>query len=75
MNTRLHQALEHLSIAEKRALGEALIVIAESEAAASPITEAQRTELRSRLAYHRANPNEAGISLSQLSTKLLTAVR
>lgn len=75
MNTHLYEELEHLSIAEKRSLGEALIVSAESEASAPLITDAQRTELRSRLAYHRANPDESGVTFSQLKTKLMSTSR
>ncbi|MDP2784217.1 MAG: addiction module protein, partial [Sulfurimicrobium sp.] len=75
MNAHLYEELEHLSIAERRSLGEALIVSAESEASASLITEAQRTELRSRLAYHRANPDEPGVTFSQLKAKLLATPR
>jgi len=75
MNTHLNKELEHLSIAEKRSLGEALIVSAESEASAPLITEAQRTELRSRLAYHRANPGEPGVTFLQLKKKLLSTSR
>ncbi|MDM0028749.1 hypothetical protein [Variovorax saccharolyticus] len=71
MNARLYQELEHLSAAEKRALGEALIVCADSEASASLVTEAQRAELRSRLAHHRAHPEEPGVGFSQLKAKLL----
>lgn len=71
MNAHLYEELEHLSIAEKRSLGEALIISAESEASAPLITEAQRIELRSRLAYHRANPDEPGITFLQLKSKLL----
>lgn len=75
MNTHLFEEIEHLSVAERRSLGEALIVSAESEASASLITEAQRTELRSRLAHHRANPDEPGVSFSQLKAKLLSTPR
>ena len=75
MNTHLYEELEHLSIAERRLLGEALIVSAESEASASLITEVQRTELRSRLAHHRANPEEPGVTFSQLKAKLQTTPR
>ncbi|MDO8207514.1 MAG: hypothetical protein Q7T38_06825 [Gallionella sp.] len=73
MNTHLYEELEHLSIAEKRSLGEALIISAESEALAPLVTEAQRTELRSRLAYHRANPDEQGMTFAELKAKLLTS--
>ena len=75
MNTHLYEELEHLSIAERRSLGEALIVSAESEASAPLITDAQRTELRSRLAHHRANPEEPGVTFSQLKAKLQAAPR
>jgi putative addiction module component (TIGR02574 family) len=75
MNARLFQELEHLSTAEKRALGEALIVSADSEASAPLVTDAQRAELRSRLAYHRANSGEPGVIFSQLKAKLLATPR
>lgn len=74
MDTILNQALEKLSIAEKRALGEALIHSADSQACAPLITDAQRAELRERLSYHRAHPNEPSVSLAQLKAKLLTAI-
>jgi putative addiction module component (TIGR02574 family) len=75
VNTHLHEESEHLSIAEKRSLGEALIVSAESEASAPLITEAQHTELLSRLSHHRANPDEPGVTFSQLKAKLLAEPR
>ncbi len=71
MNTRLLQELEQLSIAEKRSLGEALVVSADSEASAPLITDAQRIELRVRLAYHRENPDEQGMTVAQLKVNLL----
>jgi putative addiction module component (TIGR02574 family) len=73
MSAHPYQALENLSIAERRALGEALIVSAESEASAALITEAQRAELRERLAYHRANPDEPDMTVAQLRANLQTA--
>jgi predicted HicB family RNase H-like nuclease len=36
---------------------------------------AQTLELNTRLAHHRANPNEAGVSFSQLKTELLNSNR
>jgi putative addiction module component (TIGR02574 family) len=74
MDTYLLEELEHLSIAEKLSLGEALIVSAESEASAPLVSEAQRTELKSRLAYHRSNPDEPGITFSELKSKLLASL-
>lgn len=73
MNMRPFQELEQLSIAEKRALGEALLVSADSEADAPLITDAQRNELRARLAHHRRNPGEQGVTFAQLKVNLLTA--
>ncbi|MBI5907082.1 MAG: addiction module protein [Burkholderiales bacterium] len=75
MNAHPYQELERLSIAEKRLLCEALIVSADSEASAPFTTEAQRSELRTRLAYHRANPGEPGVTLSQLKDQLLASSR
>jgi putative addiction module component (TIGR02574 family) len=75
MNVRLYEELQHLSVAERRALGEALIVSADSEASAPLISDAQRAELRARLAYHRANPSEAGVDFSQLKVELLATSR
>lgn len=74
MITTLNQALEKLSIAEKRALGEALIGSADSQACAPLITDAQRAELRERLAYHRAHPDEPSVNLVQLKAKFLTSI-
>jgi putative addiction module component (TIGR02574 family) len=75
MNARLYQELAYLSGAEKRSLGEALIVSADSEASPALTSQAQRAELRTRLEYHRANPDEAGITFSQLEAKFLAASR
>ncbi|WP_219725980.1 addiction module protein [Janthinobacterium sp. ROICE36] len=73
MNANVYQELQHLSIAEKRSLGEALIVSADSEASAPLVPESQRSELRSRLAYHRANSDEVGVAFSQLRANILDA--
>lgn len=75
MKTHFFEELEHLSIAEKRSLGEALIVSAESEASAPLISEVQRTELGARLAYHRTHPDEPGVDFVQLKAKLLATLR
>ena len=71
MSAHIDQELQHLSAAEKYALGEALIGSAMAQADSVQITDAQRAELNVRLAQHRANPNEPGLSFSQLSAKLL----
>ena len=73
MRPQIVEELINLSSAEKRELGEALIASAESESLAPIVTDAQRVELRARLAQHRANPNEPGITFQQLKAKLLAS--
>jgi hypothetical protein len=70
MNTHIYQELEQLTVAQRRSLGEALISSADSEASAPLISEKQRSELRNRLSYHRAHPDEPGISFAELKVKL-----
>jgi putative addiction module component (TIGR02574 family) len=62
----------HLSPADKRELGEALIASADADIGPRHISEAQRTELRARLKHHRAHPNEVGVTLQELKAKLLS---
>ena len=71
MNANIYQELQHLSAAEKRELGMALIGSSESDSTNAPITAAQRLELTNRLAHHRANPNEAGVSFTELRKELI----
>jgi len=74
MRAQLADELIHLSPAEKRELGEALIASADADAAGPrQLTDAQRTELRARLAHHRTNPGELGVTMQELKTKLLGA--
>ena len=72
MNAHIYQELQHLSAAEKRSLGEALIVSADSEASAPLVSDEQRAELRTRLTYHHDNPDETGVSFAQLKAKILS---
>ncbi|HKX42605.1 MAG TPA: addiction module protein [Burkholderiaceae bacterium] len=71
MRPGIADELIDLSPAEKRELAEALIASAESETLPAVLTEAQRAELRVRLARHRANPGEAGITFQELKARLL----
>lgn len=75
MNALISQELQHLTAAEKHALGQALIGSADSEANSPLVTGAQRAELRARLAHHRANPDEPGVTFSQLKAKLSSKSR
>ena len=61
MSTPLHQALENLSIADKRALGEVC----------TPLIAEPHTVLRARLAYHRAHPDEPGVTVAELKAHLM----
>jgi putative addiction module component (TIGR02574 family) len=72
MNAHIYQELQHLSAAEKRELGMALIGSAESESDHAPITAAQKLELNKRLAHHLANPAEPGVNFAQLKKELLS---
>lgn len=71
MRSKLTEELLQLSPAEKRELGEALIASAEADGGFDPLSDAQRAELRARLAHHRANPGEPGIRLQELMAKLV----
>lgn len=74
MRAQIANELIRLSPAEKRELGEALIASAEADTdGPRQLTDTQRTELRARLAHHRANPAEPGVTLQELKTKLLGA--
>ena len=44
---------------------------AEADTAVPPISEAQRAELRVRLAHHRAHPDAPGVTLQDLKASLL----
>ena len=71
MRAVIADELIHLSPAEKRELGEALIASAEADTAVPPISDSQRAELRARLAHHRAHPDAPGVTLQELKTRLL----
>ena len=70
MRPQIANELVQLSPAEKRELGEALIASAESEAGAGALSDAQRAELRARLAHHRAHPGAPGVTLQELKARL-----
>jgi putative addiction module component (TIGR02574 family) len=55
---------------DKAALLEELKRLASEQAAAPLLSDAQRQELRSRLAHHRARPDEPGVTLEDIRRKL-----
>jgi len=71
MKAHVADELLELSPAQKRELAEALIASAEAEQSGADLSDAQRTELRARLAHHRAHPDEAGLSFQELKARLL----
>ncbi|MDO9314579.1 MAG: addiction module protein [Burkholderiaceae bacterium] len=73
MKAQIVEELIDLSPAEKRELGEALIASADSESSSAIVTDAQRAELRARLAHHRAHPDEPGVTFQELKAKLLAS--
>jgi putative addiction module component (TIGR02574 family) len=71
MRAQIADELTQLSPAEKRELGEALIASAEAATDTPALSEAQRAELRARLAHHRAHPDAPGVTLQELKARLL----
>lgn len=70
MNKVLMAEFEKLEPGERLRLAYDLLdSVAQAEAAA-PITEAQRTELRRRLAEYRANPTEPVVTLADIRREL-----
>ncbi|MFT3819098.1 MAG: addiction module protein [Rubrivivax sp.] len=70
MRAQIADELIQLTPAEKRELGEALIASADAASEVPPLSDAQRAELRRRLADHRANPNAPGITIDELKAQL-----
>jgi putative addiction module component (TIGR02574 family) len=70
MNATLYQEIVKLSPAERLQLAQDILDSVASEAFAPPLTEAQRAELRERLAHHRAHPDEPTVTLAEIKAKL-----
>jgi putative addiction module component (TIGR02574 family) len=66
MNKALMAELEKLDAGERLRLAYDLLDSVAQAEAAEPITEAQRIELRRRLAEYRANPNEPVVTLAEI---------
>ena len=49
--------------------------VSDDGASASPITTIQRAELQARLAWHRAHPDEMGVTFEQMKAQILAAPR
>ncbi len=62
--------LERLSSHERLELAYGLLDSVLHDVAAPPVSDAQRQELRARLAHHRAHPDEPDVSLDEIRRRL-----
>jgi putative addiction module component (TIGR02574 family) len=69
--TALLGELEHLDARERLEVAYGLLDSVLHDQSAPPVTEEQRSELRARLAHHRAHPDEPGVTLAEIRRKLL----
>ena len=70
MNKVLAAELEKLDADERLRLAYDLLDSVAQEEAAHPVTDAQRAELRRRLADYRARPDEPVVTLSDIRREL-----
>lgn len=68
----LLEELEQLSAHERLELAYGLLDSVLHDAAAPELSDAQRNELRSRLAHHRTHPDEPGVTLDDIRRKLIS---
>lgn len=67
----LLEELEHLDPRERLEVAYGLLDSVLHDQSAPPVTDAQRAELRARLAHHRAHPDEPGTTLAEIRRKLI----
>ena len=67
----LLKELEQLNARERLELAYGLLDSVLHDEAAPDLSDAQRRELRERLAHHRANPDEPGVTLDDIRRKLI----
>jgi putative addiction module component (TIGR02574 family) len=66
----LFDELEQLSSRERLELAYGLLDSVLHDQSAPPLSDAQKRELRARLAHHRAHPDEPGTTLDDIRRKL-----
>jgi putative addiction module component (TIGR02574 family) len=66
----LLKELEQLSSRERLELAYGLLDSVLHDSAAPALSDAQRDELRDRLAHHRAHPDEPGVTLDDIRRRL-----
>lgn len=69
MDSTLYEEIVKLDVATRFQLAQDLLDSVASETFATPLTPEQRTELRARLAHHRAHPDEPTFTLAQIKAK------
>lgn len=69
MDSTLYEEIVKLDVATRFQLAQDLLNSVASETFATPLTPEQRTELRARLAHHRAHPDEPTFTLAQIKAK------
>lgn len=67
----LLKEIEQFSSRERLELAYGLLDSVLHDTAAPSLSDGQRRELRNRLAHHRANPDEAGVTLDDIRRKLI----
>ena len=70
MSSNLYDDIVKLDAATRLQLAQDLLDSVASEAFSPPVTQEQHSELRARLAHHRANPDEETVSLEDIKAKL-----
>jgi putative addiction module component (TIGR02574 family) len=70
MSSSLYDEIVKLDAATRFQLAQDLLDSISSEAFSPSITDDQRSELRARLAHHRANTDEETVSLADIEARL-----
>jgi putative addiction module component (TIGR02574 family) len=69
MNANIYNEIVKLDVATRLQLAQDLLDSVASESFSLPVTDEQRVELQTRLAHHRANPEETTVSLADIKSK------
>ena len=70
MNSNLYDEIAKLDAATRLQLAQDILDSVARDTFSPPVTDAQRSELRTRLAHHREHPEEETVSLSDIKAKL-----
>ncbi len=70
MDTVIYDEIEKLSAADRIRLAQDILESVASEMTAPPLSDAQRAEVRARLADYRADPTAPTVTLAEMKAKL-----